>query len=230
MNISDKINVKAVKSAATAIVILGLIALVMYIFSLSFLGKEKVETFVEAAGVFGVFVIVVVKASTLVIAPIGGSFLYPLVGVLYGTKVGFWLTLLGDLSGTVVSYWVARRLGRKAIKKIAGEKSIKSIDSFYIRIGEWKGLILARFVLPDIVNYAAGLIKIKFWKYLAIVLITQIPMDLFLVNLAVLPSSSWQAKVFYILVGSGYAVFFGYYWYKLFGRKSNDTKDVMKSG
>src|SRR3989344_4048792 len=92
--------------------ILILAVAAIYGFSI-FLGIENIRDRVEDAGIFGPLFLIVLKALTLIIAPLSGTPLYPISGALFGFTKGFIYMTIGDILGTSVSFYISRIFGRK---------------------------------------------------------------------------------------------------------------------
>lgn len=81
-----------------------------------------------------------------------------------GPKLVFIFNLLGTTFAYVISYYLARRYGRRFLKKILPAKAYQQVDSMSFKMS-WKQFFLISaipFNQPDIMPYVAGLTKIKF--------------------------------------------------------------------
>lgn len=94
---------------------LGLTIGAIYLFA-RFLGVDELRERIAAAGIWGPLIVILLKASTLVIAPLGGSPLYPIAGAAFGFWRGFIYTFLGDLLGTTIAFYISRVFGRKIVQ------------------------------------------------------------------------------------------------------------------
>lgn len=129
--------------------------------------QDRLATF----GIFAPFILVLLKISTLVIAPLGGIPLYVLAGALFGSWQGFLLCFLGDVLGSVISFMIGRYYGERVVKFFVGEVLFKKIIKFTSLLSDTKSFIKARLVavnLPEVLAYAAGLSRINFWKFLVL--------------------------------------------------------------
>ncbi|OGM31120.1 hypothetical protein A2630_04660 [Candidatus Woesebacteria bacterium RIFCSPHIGHO2_01_FULL_44_10] len=211
-----KIDFQAVK-----ITLVGIIVLIGFSWLLSWLGakllpQDEIRNFVEKMGIFGPLVIILLKSATLIFAPLGGNPVYIVTGFLYGFIPALVITLLGDLLGSTISFWVSRRFGKQIVVKLAGKKSISTIDAIYEEIGGWRGFLLASFFsLADYVNYAAGLTKIPYSKFLLVVFLFRIPANAAIISLAFFGDLAGFIKLGYLAVICVYLLALGIYWYKL---------------
>ena len=76
-----------------------------------FVDIGSLRIWVEGAGVWAPLVFIILKVSTIVIAPLSGSPLYPLVGLLFGFWPGILYVALGDFIGYTTTFFIGRKLG-----------------------------------------------------------------------------------------------------------------------
>jgi len=131
------------------------------------LDAVKIESFAKQLGVFGPLVVIIYIVLSHILAPIAGTPGVLVGAVLFGVpKTVFYLYVAGLISATV-NFYISRKLGRKWVKKLAGEKTMQNIDEFTNVFGI-KILILSRvfgFSLFEVISYVAGLTIISFKKY-----------------------------------------------------------------
>ncbi|TSD02929.1 MAG: hypothetical protein Greene071436_375 [Parcubacteria group bacterium Greene0714_36] len=142
----------------------------IYLFA-KFLGVDEMRERIATAGIWGPFIIILLKASTLVVAPLGGAPLYPIAGAAFGFWKGFIYTFIGDLLGTAVAFFISRIFGRKIVQYFVTKPGMKIVDIILNYLGTPRGLIHARLVFfsfPEGVTYAAGLTAMPFWKFLVL--------------------------------------------------------------
>lgn len=159
------------REAIINILWLGLTIGAIYLFA-RFLGVDEMRERIAAAGIWGPLIVILLKASTLVIAPLGGSPLYPIAGAAFGFWNGFIYTFIGDLLGSAIAFFISRIFGRKVVQYFVTKPGMKIIDVILAYLGTPRGLIHARLVFfsfPEGVTYAAGLTTMPFWKFLALV-------------------------------------------------------------
>ena len=145
--------------------ILILAVAAIYGFSI-FLGIENIRDRVEDAGIFGPLFLIVLKALTLIIAPLSGTPLYPISGALFGFTKGFIYMTIGDILGTSVSFYISRIFGRKVAEYFVTKYGMKAVDDALKHLGTKKGMLRARLIFfgfQEAVAYAAGLTTISFW-------------------------------------------------------------------
>ena len=134
---------------------------------------SSLKVWVERAGVWGPLVFILLKISTIVFAPLSGSPLYPLVGLLFGFWPGILYVILGDFLGYTISFWISRIFGRKFVHKLMSGKEEGMVARIVDHIGDAKGFFqacLTLFAMPEVLSYGAGLSRLSYVKCIAILL------------------------------------------------------------
>lgn len=152
--------------ASHALWLVGTILILVLLFW--FFDVEQIRVWVLKAGVWGPLIFIVAKASTLVIAPISGSAIYPMAGAIFGFEKGFLYVFIGDALGSTIAFMLSRYFGRRIVERFLGTGDYKYIDHILHHLNSWRGLIEARIffaALPEAVAYAAGLSKLPFFKF-----------------------------------------------------------------
>ncbi len=150
--------------AVVAVTVLTLVALTA-------VGTERLQGLVAHVGPWAPAVYIALKASTYVVAPLGGSPLHVSAGALFGLGYGTLYSLAGDVMGGCVNFWIARLLGRRVVMRFVGQQGMGRIDGFYRELGGWRALLFSRLFLSsvyDFISYAAGLTSLAFRRYLVI--------------------------------------------------------------
>lgn len=135
------------------------------------LGLNSLREKVETAGVFAPVILVILKATTIVVAPLGGTIIYPIAGALFGFWKGLLLSLLGDAIGSSIAFWISRKFGRSVLHYFTGNGQIPMLEKVVEQLSDRKKFIRARILFAgfmDIFAYAAGLTKINFWFFIVV--------------------------------------------------------------
>lgn len=135
------------------------------------IGVENIQSKVEAAGLWGPLLFILIKSSTIIIAPLGGNPLYLIAQPLFGYTRGAIYLFIGDIIGYTVVFYLSRIFGRNVIKKLLSDKQLAYVEKFLTKVGTWQGLSLARIIFfgfADLVSYTAGLTPIPFWQYILV--------------------------------------------------------------
>jgi uncharacterized membrane protein YdjX (TVP38/TMEM64 family) len=133
------------------------------------ISTENIREKVDGAGLYGPLVFILFKASTNIIAPLGGNPFYLIAPQLFGFTDGFIYLLVGDLLGYTTSFFLSRVFGRAIMRVLFSDKQLDRFDTLLHDVESWKGLALlalAFFGFADFVSYGAGLTKIPYWKYI----------------------------------------------------------------
>ncbi len=151
---------------------IGLVLLVMVVLAL-FVDLNVVKVWVERVGVWGPLLFILLKISTIVIAPLSGSPLYPLVGLLFGFWPGILYVAIGDFLGYTIAFSISRIWGRKVVYKLLSGNEEGILARIVNHIGNARGFLqacLTLFALPEVLSYGAGLSKLPYVKFIAILL------------------------------------------------------------
>src|SRR3989344_834065 len=152
--------------------LLGLgITIAVLILLAIFVDINSLRTWVEKASAWGPIIFILLKTSTLVIAPLSGSPLYLAVGILFGFWPGILYTLIGDILGVSINFFLSRKFGKKLISRWISDKEEGLLNRIVSYIGDAKGFFhaaLTLFVSPELLSYAAGLSKLQYWKFISI--------------------------------------------------------------
>lgn len=155
----------------------GVLFIAIYVLA-RFIGIDYIRSLVQKAGPFGPLIFILAKISTIVIAPLGGSFLYLLAGPLFGFWKGLAYILAGDIIGGSTAFFLSRRFGRKILRYFLSEHGMGYVDDILCHIGTWKGFIYTRLIfigMYDVVSYAAGLSTLSYTHYLIITVAMSTP-------------------------------------------------------
>jgi len=152
------------------LVVIGVIILVFVLLAI-FFDIESLRAWVLKAGVWGPLVFILLKISTVVIAPLSGSPLYPLVGLLFGFWPGMLYVALGDFLGYTIAFYISRIFGRDAMDRFLSNKEESVLAQVMQRVGDTKGFIqvcISFCALPEVVSYGAGLSRLSYSKFIFI--------------------------------------------------------------
>ncbi len=131
---------------------------------------DTVQSRIEEAGIWAPLILVVVKASTIVIAPLSGGPLYPIGGALFGFWKGLGLLVLGDMLGGSIAFFLSRIFGRSLAERLlGGQKNL--VTEALSMMSSARGFLLARLgfvTFPEVPAYAAGLSRIPYVVFLSI--------------------------------------------------------------
>lgn len=163
-----------------------IVAIFVFIASIKYLNDGTLAERVTALGIWAPLVIIILKISTLVFAPLGGTPLYLISGATYGNINGFILCFAGDCIGSALCFIIGRRYGKQAVKFFVGNGNIEKVERALGLLNNTKSFIKARIAfvsIPELLAYAAGLSKVGFWKFMLLQIPLYIPTGFILVFL-----------------------------------------------
>ena|SRR3989344_1118630 len=163
-----------------------IIVVALFVISIKMIRSGELETYIASFGILAPLVIFFLKASTLIIAPLGGTPLYIISGALFGGVKGLIICFLGDIFGSSICFFLSRKYGAKVLNFFAGSQNVERVLRTVNLISTTQSFIKARigFVsMPELLSYAAGLSRINFWKFTIINALFYLPVDLLLVFL-----------------------------------------------
>ena len=150
--------------------LLGLFGVLIVLFLIfRYFDIEAIRGEIEGAGIWAPALLVLAKAATIVIAPLGGAPLYPLGGALFGFWKATALLLAGDALGGAISFYLSRWLGRRIVEKMIGQEGL--VNSALDMMSTVKGFFVARVCLltfPELASYSAGLTRLPFVPFILI--------------------------------------------------------------
>lgn len=160
------VRIKGAPSEQLNIVGLVVTVAVLVIITL-FVDMAELRAFIAEAGIWAPLLFIVLKATTVVVAPLSGAPLYPLVGLLFGFWPGILYVVIGDLIGISTAFWISRIFGYPLVRRVILGKERGMLARVVDHIGTTKGFIhmcLTCFALPELIAYASGLSRLPYWK------------------------------------------------------------------
>lgn len=101
-------------------------------------------------------------------APFPAELLAVANGRIFGLPLGILVTWAGAMLGALAAYGLARWLGRPFVRRVVAERHWRRIEE-WTEWGGSGGLLLARLIPVisfNLVNYAAGLAGIGWWRFI----------------------------------------------------------------
>jgi uncharacterized membrane protein YdjX (TVP38/TMEM64 family) len=144
----------------------------------------KNGTLVNQIGSFGIFapiIFVLLKISTLVIAPLSGAPLYIIAGSLFGNTYGLLLSILGDALGTIICFLLSKYYGENVVRFLAGNDLFAKIKKTAGVLNNHKSFLKARvtfFLMPEVLSYASGFSQINFFTFTLINFLFYLPIEI----------------------------------------------------
>jgi uncharacterized membrane protein YdjX (TVP38/TMEM64 family) len=161
-----RITGRYAKFGGIALTLGALILLVLFV------DFETLRGYVEKAGPWAPLLFIALKASTVVIAPLGGGPLYPLVGAFFGFFPGILYAIIGDVIGYTTAFFISRKFGYPLVRKFIEDDERSILPKIVKHVGTAKGFFLACITLgfvPDLLSYGAGLSKLRYPVFIGII-------------------------------------------------------------
>jgi uncharacterized membrane protein YdjX (TVP38/TMEM64 family) len=162
MHATEQFNVVGILLALGVIVILGL-----------FVDLDALKDSVLAAGIWAPLAFIALKTLTVVMVPLSGAPLYPIVGAFFGFFPGVFYVIIGDAIGYTIAFFLSRTLGLPIVSKwiATDEQSIfkRAVD----HVGTIKGFLhtcLTLGAVPELIAYAAGLTKLPYRIFIPVMI------------------------------------------------------------
>lgn len=136
-----------------------------------FVDIETLRVHIERAGVWAPVLFIILKASTVVIAPLSGGPLYPLVGAFFGFFPGLIYAIIGDFIGYTIAFSISRKYGYPLVRKFIEGDDRSLLPRIVKHVGTPKGFFIACVTLgfmPDLLSYGAGLSKLRYRYFILI--------------------------------------------------------------
>ncbi len=147
------------------------ITLIVIVALAAFIDLGSIKETIVNAGPLAPILLILLKASTVVVAPLSGGPIYPVVGLVFGFWPGMLYVALGDLLGITIAFWLSRIFGYPVVRRFIKSDEQSMLARIRRHIGTTKGIFqmsITCFALPELVAYASGLSKLPYWKLIAI--------------------------------------------------------------
>jgi uncharacterized membrane protein YdjX (TVP38/TMEM64 family) len=155
---------------------------------------------IETHPVAGPVAFVVFSAASAMLAFVSSALLVPAALVAWGRLETFALLWVGWTVGGAVSYALARYLGRPAVARLAGGTPLARWEKRLSQNAPWRLVVLFQLAVPsEVPGYVLGLLRYPFWRYIAVVVLGELPYALGTVYLG----ESFLARRPLTLIGLG---------------------------
>jgi uncharacterized membrane protein YdjX (TVP38/TMEM64 family) len=165
---------------------------------------------VDSFGFLSYLIFVLLVILEVILAPIPPLVLYIAGGILFGAFFGGILVLFGNVLGAGIAFLIARKYGRKIIKKKLDKKSVKKFDDFSEKYGGFSIFLLRinPFTSSDLFSYFAGLSKMKirlflFWTGIGLIPLIFIQTylgEFFIKQNPILSTIVFVLSIFYLVI------------------------------
>ena len=146
--------------------------------------RDKLQVWIDAAGIFGPLLVVALMSLAIVASPLPSAPIALAAGAAYGHTFGTILEVLGAEVGAIAAFLLARSLRRPFVERQFGMKKTPGL------LGSQNTLTLIVFasrLLPflsfDLISYAAGLSPLHLWRFALATLAGIVPASFLLAHL-----------------------------------------------
>ena len=179
--------------------------LVLKLLGLDDISQEKLQEIISSYGALGPIVFIVVSFLQATILPIPGAVSILAGNYLFGPWLSYLYSYIGIIAGSLISFILGRKLGRKFVNWIVGDK--ETVDYYLKKLkGKETVILFFMFLLPffpdDALCAIAGIMPINFSVFLFIQLITRITSigaTLFFMSGEIIPYHGWGLVVLAII-------------------------------
>jgi uncharacterized membrane protein YdjX (TVP38/TMEM64 family) len=141
------------------------------------IGLENAQQFIRQFGAFGPIVFVVLSSVSLILAPLSGSSLFVIGGLLFGKGFALGLSWIASVLGCSANFWISRRFGRSVASRFVGQAELDKLDKFISQLKSHHSILYIILIMPlsqDVVSYAVGLTPIKYLHFLVALMISSL--------------------------------------------------------
>ena len=146
--------------------------------------RDRLQAWIDAAGIFGPLLVVTLMGLAIVASPLPSAPIALAAGAAYGHTFGTILVVLGAEIGAIAAFLLARRLGRPFVERHFGRNVA---PGFLGSQNTLTFVVFASRLLPflsfDLISYAAGLSALHLWRFALATLAGIIPASFLLAHL-----------------------------------------------
>ncbi len=150
----------------------------------------------------GMGLFVLLSAASAMLAFVSSAVFVPVALRVWGKALCLLLLWLGWTLGGMVAYSIGRSLGRPVVKSLLSASTLSRYEDRISHQTPFGLVLLFQLALPsEVPGYLLGLARYRFWKYLAGLMITELPYAVATVYVG----ASLLDRQRYILLGVGIA-------------------------
>lgn len=157
-------------------ILVSLLLIVLLIYISNKFSPQDISTFITKAGPLAPVLYVLIQIIGQIFAPLSTSALFVAGFIIFGKNAIFY-SVLTWLISSITNFYLARKFGKKVLKRFIGEEGIIRIEEIAERIDTKRFYLLrfSTFYINDFASYAFGLTRIPFFKYYIATVISMIP-------------------------------------------------------
>ncbi len=120
------------------------------------------------SGNWGILLIIFLRLISIVIPILPGTYCLLISGYLFGIVNGLLISSISDLLACSISFFLAKKYGRKILKRIMPKKYLNKFESISKKYLERNFFLLTGFLMTgwfDFVSYGVGLTQLRWRKF-----------------------------------------------------------------
>jgi len=148
------------------LLVLGLVLAAIYFGADYTFSPQEVEETIRSWGAWGILASIGLMVLHSFV-PFPAEFLAIANGMVYGLLLGTVITWIGAMLGALLAFGLTRTLGRPLIEMLVARKNWHILDEWTAHRGG-RIVLVSRFIpliAFNLVNYAAGLMRISWWTF-----------------------------------------------------------------
>jgi uncharacterized membrane protein YdjX (TVP38/TMEM64 family) len=136
----------------------------------------KAEGIIRSRPILGPILFVLFAAASAMLAFFSSAAIVPVAILVWGQAVSVFLLWLGWTLGGVFSFSISLVLGRRVVYAVAPWALIERYEQLLTQQPPFGLVLLLQLALPsEVPGYLLGLVRYSFWKYLAALLLAELP-------------------------------------------------------
>jgi uncharacterized membrane protein YdjX (TVP38/TMEM64 family) len=180
------------------------------------------EAIIRSRPILGVSVFVLFAAASAMLAFVSSAAIVPVGVFVWGSTTSMLLLWAGWILGGVFAYGLSRGFGRPVVRLLRVDTALARYEDLISRRAPFGLVLLFQLAVPsEVPGYLLGLMRYRFWKYLAALALAELP---YAVSTVYLGSSFIERRTYVLIgVGAATAALSGFALYKLHRRLRQDV-------
>jgi len=173
----------------------------LYAWLIGFL--PRAEVIIRGRPVLGVLIFVLFAALSAMLAFVSSAVIVPVGVYVWGKTISLLLLWVGWILGGVCAYTISRYFGRPVVMALSAGSALERYENRLSHRAPFGLVLLFQVALPsEVPGYLLGLVRYRFWKYLAALALAELPYAVATIYLG----ASFIERRTYVLMGVGAAV------------------------
>ncbi len=156
--------------------LLSLLLILIVIYISTKYSSEDISEIISKVGILAPVIYILIQIAGQIFAPLSTSSLFIAGFIMFG-KVAVLYAVITWLISSVTNFYLARRYGKRVLRRFIGEQGVERIERIAERIDNRTFFVLrlSTFYINDFTSYAFGLTKISFKRYYISTIVSMIP-------------------------------------------------------